>query len=47
MEGCASSIPGEAKGTAAAFMLNNVRPKAANERQSMMSMGMDCDLEIF
>ena len=39
MEGFVASIPGEAKGTAAALRLKKVRPKAATERQSMMSMG--------
>lgn len=34
-----SSVPGEAKGTAAALRLKKVRPIAATERQSMMSMG--------
>lgn len=44
MNGCASSVPGEAKGTAATLRLKNVRPKAANERESMMSVvtGEDC-----
>ena len=38
MEGYFSSIPGEAKGTAAALRLNKVRPKAATEKASMMLM---------
>lgn len=38
MEVCVASIPGKAKGTAAAFVLKKVRPKAAIERQCMVMM---------
>ena len=35
-----SYIPGKAKGTAAVFMLKNVRPKAAAEWKNIMSIDM-------
>lgn len=34
------NIPGKAKGTAAVFMLKNVRPKAAIERENIMLIDM-------
>ena len=37
-EGHLLSIPGEAKGLAAALRLRKIRPMAAADRQSIMSM---------
>lgn len=40
MEVCADSIPGEAKGTAAALTLKKVRPKARIESLCMVMRGI-------
>ena len=46
MKGYNVSVPGEANGTAAALMLKTVRPKAATERHSIMSMGASRDSKV-